>query len=427
MQLEPRHRRIATYLYVQDLLSGARVLAVGEGAPGEETLLRARGATAVTWVAVGAPLPEGPFDLVLALEVDEPDVARVAQAARAALAPTGSLVLACDSRDRPSSVPAAAATDKPPHGISYFELVDRLSPLFEEVRMIGEAPFAGATLAEYGAGEPEPVLDGTLVERGERVERYVAVGGPKRVAPRGYAVVQLPASELAPAPSPSPSMTAPPADLEQRLAALEGECQKLREREEAARAESWKHLKARSEAEAQAASVREDTVRKLKDARKLASVELTRAMEEATKKAISLKDELGRTQRELTEASRALAEARAAGDEAVALRGRVAALEADVTQKDAALERATHAAAHDRARAERLLTDERRALGERVEAKAQAAQAEARAAALSSDLERVRARLADVETALRGESERVGTIEEALRRVAVGAGEPEGA
>ena len=57
-------------------------------------------------------------------------------------------------------------------------------------------------------------------------------------------------------------------------------------------------MKARSEAEQAAAEVREDTVRKLRDARKLASVELTRAMEDATKKAVQLREELARTELE---------------------------------------------------------------------------------------------------------------------------------
>ena len=42
-------------------------------------------------------------------------------------------------------------------------------------------------------------------------------------------------------------------------------------------------------------------MRKLKDARKLASVELTRATEEAMKKAVTLKEELTRTERERKE------------------------------------------------------------------------------------------------------------------------------
>src|SRR5258708_6772923 len=100
-------------------------------------------------------------------------------------------------------------------------------------------------------------------------------------------VVQLPVGEL--------DAAAP--DAPARVAELEAECAKLREKEKDSRAEAWKALKSRSEAEAAAAEVREDTVRKLKDARKLASVELMRAMEEATKKNVSLKEEAVRTER----------------------------------------------------------------------------------------------------------------------------------
>ena len=91
---------------------------------------------------------------------------------------------------------------------------------------------------------------------------------------------------------------APPAPTWRRCSA---EIEKLKQKEADARAEAWKALKQRADAEAAAAEVREDTVRKLKDARKLASVELTRATEEAMKKAVTLKEELARTERERKE------------------------------------------------------------------------------------------------------------------------------
>src|SRR4051812_41972620 len=75
---------------------------------------------------------------------------------------------------------------------------------------------------------------------------------------------------------------APPADV----AALQAEIEKWKQKESDARAEAWKAHKQRADAESAAADVREDTVRKLNDARKLASVELTRATEEAMKKAV---------------------------------------------------------------------------------------------------------------------------------------------
>src|SRR5262249_8928185 len=104
--------------------------------------------------------------------------------------------------------------------------------------------------------------------------------------------------------------------------ALKKEVEKLKQKESDARAEAWKALKQRADAEAQAAEVREDTVRKLKDARKLASVELTRATEEAMKKAVTLKEELTRTERErrelIAEVKRLTAELETARNQPVA-------------------------------------------------------------------------------------------------------------
>jgi hypothetical protein len=102
------------------------------------------------------------------------------------------------------------------------------------------------------------------------------------------------------------------AALAERVAALEAEAARLKQKTDDAQREAWAHLKARSDAEAAAAEVREDTVRKLKDARKIANAELMRAMEEATRKAVTLKEELTRTERERKEAVAALAELRAA-------------------------------------------------------------------------------------------------------------------
>lgn len=691
-RLDSHLRRVSAYLYLQDLFRGTVV----ELQPADDpraaerqkllgTLRRGPGQVVGVTDLEKAPMA----DVLLAVEVAPEQVGRVAAAARQRLSEGGILILGCESRDRPGAQ----------RGLSYYELVDRLEGEFPAVTMIGQAPFAGATLVEYGVKDPEPMLDGSLVDRGERVEWYLAVAGPKKISAGGYAVIQLPLAEAAravetvspappaPAPAPakkeaprpapgqaelqellrarekgieelrqaalehaaemakkrtelaerdaliaelerdgreaaglreaarraearaqaaeeaerkarlrlaesegrllragapSPTVAAPVAtaalseaggDLGARLAALEAENARLRQKEEEARADSWRHLKARSDAEAQAAEVREDTVRKLKDARKIANLELTRAMEEATRKAVSLKDELNRTERERKElivevarlkaeletrvepepprplelarareegdaaarAARAAAErethdeasARAAAESAArqaqeridALSGRVAALERELAESQAerqrlarlyamvdedgqkraeagarlrqslrererevetlrrelaerdgrvsALERggpgapeeaaqleaelgrarlrlaelerelerremmserAQAAAGHERARAERLIAEERRAIGDRNEARARAAEAESRAAALSVENERlrqaqreedeVRTRLSAVEAALHGEVERLARMEEALRRAA---------
>ncbi|MBL9005374.1 MAG: hypothetical protein JNJ46_14065 [Myxococcales bacterium] len=99
--------------------------------------------------------------------------------------------------------------------------------------------------------------------------------------------------------------------LRQRVTELVAENERLKDKLSDAERETWKHMKARSEAEQAAAEVREDTVRKLRDARKLASVELTRAMEDATKKAVQLREELARTEIERKDALQQVKDLRA--------------------------------------------------------------------------------------------------------------------
>ncbi len=483
MLLDARLRRLTTYLYVQDLLVGADVLDVG-GEGGHE-VLQARGAKNVRAVAAAdlEMLPPG-FDVAFALDVDPAQARTVAESVRRLLKPNGTLVLAVPSRDRPGAR----------SGLSYYELIDLLEPMFPSMKMVGQAPFAGATLVEYGVADPDPVLDGTLVPKGERVEWYVAVAGPKREKSRGYGVMQVPLADIAALPSerrvapvaeskkpvpapprvptsapatPPPAAAAKPAvvvtdadlkaqleaahkgkdelqafvlklkselaerdayaaeyDVERRelaklreaawmaeqradkaevaerkarkqlaetegfvvrlragqplpdaalaalpappdVAALQAEIEKWKSKESDARAEAWKALKMRSDAEAQAAEVREDTVRKLKDARKLASIDLTRATEEAMKKAVTLKEELARAESQRKELS---VEVKRLNAELVELRerpvvapppppvfdeevhGRVAALERELVNADAI-------AAADRARTAQLMAD----------------------------------------------------------------------
>lgn len=115
--------------------------------------------------------------------------------------------------------------------------------------------------------------------------------------------------------------------LRGRVAELESEVSRLKDKVSEAEREAWKQIKARSEAESAAAEVREDTVRKLRDARKLASVEMTRAMEEATKKAVQLREELGRTEIERKEALAQIKELRTERD---ALKGELGTLRAEL-------------------------------------------------------------------------------------------------
>jgi hypothetical protein len=459
MRIGTRARRQALVLYVQDLLSGTVVELdpSGTGAPpdpeGDEAVRRLvleRGATSYARHD-GAPSGEaGQVDVVLAPSATAATLEAIVVEARRLLKPSGVLVLACPSSDR------VGKGERVEGGASYYDLLDRLDGRFGGVTMVGQAPFVGAAFVEYGTKDPAPIVDGTLLGKGERVEWYVAIASDRRLSVGGYALVQVPAREaVAPAAvekivekvveRPVETIVervvekvverpGPPADAElverlrqreralvelqeamalharemeaaqaairdrdayirelerdgreaqalrvdarraearaqaaaererqarlalaeaegrflrarlqakaeaeaaaqaaaspagiaaasaavaaevaaqleglgreelvARYAALEAECARLRRKEEEARAESWKHLKARGDAEAQLRALKDETVNKLRDARKLANHELTRAMEEATRKAVTLRDELTRSERERKE------------------------------------------------------------------------------------------------------------------------------
>ena len=208
MFLDARLRRMTTYLYVQDLLAGAHVLEVGSESNGD--FLRARQARSV-----------GRRDRRRARGAAGRRVRRGLRARRrgrrAAVDGRGAAARGED-RTAPWCWPWRAAIGPArAAGASYYELVDLLEPMFPSVKMVGQAPFVGATLVEYGAKEPDPVLDGTMVPKGERVEWYVVVAGPKRTTSRGYGVMQVPVGDVGvlPAerrttPQAEPARAAPP-------------------------------------------------------------------------------------------------------------------------------------------------------------------------------------------------------------------------
>ena len=395
-------RRVATYLHLQQLVIDRSVVEVWSGAsdPRGWQTLAARGArhiTVVSWESGPArPRPTdgkkdvarvvgdarqtglgaASADVFIALELDPASLIDVVREARRVLQPDGVLVLGVASRE----LPGASS------GASYYDVVDACAP-FAHTRMIGVAPFAGTTLVEYGIKDPQPILDGTLVERGERVEQYVAVAGPQRRDDFGYGVVQVPVekilvgraavgervaagvtelprevrpvkeerlvaelqlalerhagemrarelelaelrayvaelehtgktagaleSRVAQAEQAQLKAEQQERDARRALAALEGralvggptaeasdDVARLKQRLADAESESWKQMKGRSEAEAAAAALREDNLRKLTDARKVAQAELMRAMEEAAKKALSLRDDVDRAERQ---------------------------------------------------------------------------------------------------------------------------------
>lgn len=207
---------LLTSVYLRDAWRDATVLELFAGGPALSDRVIEEGARRV--LSVGGKLPSGKndraerwnadpltvlerigperFSVVLALGVLPQQLGRTVAMAKRVVQPDGIFVVAVRSSDR--------APQKSDAAISYYKLVDELEPHFGSVQMVGLAPFVGATLAEYGNTEATPILDGSLVPKGERVEWYVAIaGGDKQ--PRGFALVQskAPAVEVAKAESAS--------------------------------------------------------------------------------------------------------------------------------------------------------------------------------------------------------------------------------
>ncbi len=190
----------------------------------------------------------------------------------------------------------------------------------QEERAASEAAAVAKLEAERDRLQQElHTVRADLAERDERMgllqKRLEAVALTPRPREDG---VPLAVGDIPTAPvvisTAGPSRSEEVAALHARTAELESEVNRLKDKVSDAEREAWKQIKARSEAESAAAEVREDTVRKLRDARKLASVEMTRAMEEATKKAVQLREELGRTEIERKEAISLIKELRSERD-----------------------------------------------------------------------------------------------------------------
>lgn len=222
-----------------------------------------------------------------------------------------------------------------------------------------------------------------------------------------------------------PSRTQELSALQARIAELEAENSRLKDKVTDAERETWKHMKARSEAEAAAAEVREDTVRKLRDARKLASVEMTRAMEEATRKAVQLREELHRTEAERKEALLQLkdlrAERDATGQQAAQLRAELDALRWTTTSSSEGGSAGAVAAPDVTQAAERALAEERSA---RRAAQQVADEAQTRVLELRSSVAALEQALGEARERAEREQRQVDSLEDEL---SIGSGARRGA
>src|SRR5580704_5844068 len=83
-------------------------------------------------------------------------------------------------------------------GLGYYELYDLVSLQFAKVRMIGQAPFVGYTVAEFAPdGEPEVSVDTSLLASSEEPEHFLAIASDRPVTLEAYSVIELPWRDVA--------------------------------------------------------------------------------------------------------------------------------------------------------------------------------------------------------------------------------------
>jgi SAM-dependent methyltransferase len=255
------HPSIVLSAYLEPIVRGRRVAVLGDATSGLADELGERGARllhvydpdpsrvaeALATVAPGSAtqvgyallagdlgVRDGAFDVVvvpdLALFTDPADIMRRARR----LVPSGGVAVFvapnAEARGRRLVAPRVPGTSGTgaARAPGYYELFDLVSLQFARVRMIGQAPFVGYTIADFApAGEPEVSVDTSLVAASEEPEHFIAVASDRPVPLDAYAVVALPWEEVAAA-------AADPEDLahaEARAALLEGQVETLKQRE----------------------------------------------------------------------------------------------------------------------------------------------------------------------------------------------------
>lgn len=223
--------------------------------------------------------------------------------------------------------------------LGYYELYDAASLQFSSVKMVGQIPFDGFALVDFGAEDPEVTVDASFADAASREPlSYVVVASETPVAIDGYTIVQLPhegptesaptiaAGSLAPSPASFDALRLELTQVRARLEATLIELESAREGRTAAEAQSYEARRRVADLEQELSvlqGMRNELALSLERARldvaqagERASTQLEafRAAERASSDARKVGEKLGNDGR--AAADRALLEARRAAEEA---------------------------------------------------------------------------------------------------------------
>jgi hypothetical protein len=176
---------------------GARLVHVYDSDPTRAAEAAARNRSQNLWFA---PLSDGElalrersFDLALVENLAaHTEPGSLLKRIRRTLTGRGAAIVACpnpDVRLRLLSDPSSSNKT-----LDYYALYDAVAELFPFVRMLGQMPFVGYALADFGTErEPEPTIDSGFVPGGaEEPEWFIALASEHQTRLDEFAVIQLP-------------------------------------------------------------------------------------------------------------------------------------------------------------------------------------------------------------------------------------------
>ncbi|WP_437810201.1 hypothetical protein [Sorangium sp. So ce1078] len=213
------HPALVLSAYLEPLVRGRRVAVLGDATIGLADRLLQRGARLVhaydpdaarvaeklaRSASARQPHPsfavfdgdlgvrDGAFDTLVIPDLSIfSDPAEILRRARRLTAASGAAVIASPNPDVARGLlPAGARRGAAP---GYYALYDLVALQFKQVRMVGQAPFVGYTVAEFAPkGEPEVSVDTSILDGSEEPEWFIAVAGERLPRLDAFAVIELP-------------------------------------------------------------------------------------------------------------------------------------------------------------------------------------------------------------------------------------------